>query len=138
MKAVFADTLYWVATVLPGDPWEKPARAALERLGDPHLVTTDEVLVEFLNALSGHPEYRKRAVRMLRVILESPDVTVVEQSRASLLDGVSLYEQRVDKQYSVTDCISMQVMRSRKLTDVLTNDRHFSQEGFTVLIAAEA
>lgn len=34
----------------------------------------------------------------------------------------------------MVDCMSMQVMRNRDLNDVLTNDQHFSQEGFNVLL----
>ena len=32
------------------------------------------------------------------------------------------------------DCISMDTMRQMGLTEVLTNDHHFTQEGFTILI----
>ena len=38
-----------------------------------------------------------------------------------------------DKEYSLTDCISMHVMRSEGLTEVLSNDHHFAQEGFHIL-----
>ncbi len=34
---------------------------------------------------------------------------------------------------SLTDRISMQTMRHQRLRDVLTNDRHFEQEGFRAL-----
>jgi len=44
-----------------------------------------------------------------------------------------LYEQRPDKEYSLTDCISMQVMKAMGITEVLTHDRHFVQEGFIIL-----
>jgi hypothetical protein len=44
-----------------------------------------------------------------------------------------LYIQRPDKGYSLTDCISMQTMRREGLTEALTKDRHFEQEGFQVL-----
>ena len=59
--------------------------------------------------------------------------TVFPQSRASLLDALTLYESRPDKEYSLTDCISMQTMRREGLTEVLTNDHHFTQEGFRIL-----
>jgi predicted nucleic acid-binding protein len=35
-----------------------------------------------------------------------------------------------DNRIFTTDCISMQVMRREGLTEVLTNDHHFTQEGF--------
>ncbi|HMG73540.1 MAG TPA: hypothetical protein VK582_08565 [Pyrinomonadaceae bacterium] len=43
-------------------------------------------------------------------------------------------KERPDKGYSLTDCISMNVMRERGLTDVLTNDPHFRQEGYRPLL----
>jgi uncharacterized protein len=58
---------------------------------------------------------------------------VVSQTRTLFLEGLALYEARLDKEYSLTDCISMQVMRREGLTEVLTNDRHFTQEGFQLL-----
>jgi len=98
------------------------------------LLTTDEVLTEFLAALScGGERFRGQAVKMVRAILDNPNVKVLPQSRDSFLRGVDLYEQRLDKEYSLTDCISMNAMRSECITEVLTNDRHFAQEGFHVL-----
>ena len=49
------------------------------------------------------------------------------------MSGLELYESRLDKHYSLTDCSSMQMMRRLGLTDALTNDRHFTQEGFSIL-----
>ena len=66
-------------------------------------------------------------------ILDDRNVHALPQSRAGLLEGLALYKARPDKGYSLTDCISMQTMRREGLTDVLTNDRHFEQEGFLAL-----
>jgi predicted nucleic acid-binding protein len=60
-------------------------------------------------------------------------VRVIEQSRSSFLSGLDFYQSRPDKGYSLVDCISMQTMRREGLTDALTNDRHFEQEGFRAL-----
>ncbi len=135
MKAVFADSLYWVAIVRPNDQWAASAKSAREELGQVLLVTTDEVLTEFLAALSrGGPGLRRQAVEMVNAILTNPDVHVVPQSREGFLAGLNRYKEREDKNYSLTDCISMNVMESRNIREVLTNDRHFEQEGFVVLI----
>jgi predicted nucleic acid-binding protein len=132
---VFADTLYWVAIARPTDPWSSAARRARAQLPHASLVTTDEVLVEFATALSrGGPAVRRAAAQMVRAILASSDVRVIEQSRAGFERGLSRYEQRVDKSYSLTDCISMNVMESEGIREILTNDHHFEQEGFAVLI----
>jgi predicted nucleic acid-binding protein len=77
---------------------------------------------------------RSQAVKMVQAIMADPNVTVVPQSRASFLEGLGLYARRTDKDYSLVDCSSMEAMRGGDIQEVLTNDGHFSQEGFTVLI----
>jgi predicted nucleic acid-binding protein len=62
------------------------------------------------------------------------NVRVLPQTRLSFDSGFRLYENRIDKKYSLTDCISMEAMRSHDLNKVLTNDHHFEQEGYTILI----
>ncbi len=135
MKTVFADTLYWMALVYPKDQWRQAALGAKERLGPARIVTTDEVLTELLTILRNSGAIlRKQAALMVRKILSNPNVKTVPQSRDSFLKGLSLYEQRQDKQYSLTDCVSMNVMKTELINEVLTNDHHFEQEGFTVLM----
>lgn len=135
MNAAFADTLYWIAVCSPLDAWRASAIKARTGLGEHRIVTTDEVLIEFLNALSrGGPILKRTAVEMVVTILSDESVTVLPQSRGSFEAGVDLYRVRLDKSYSLTDCISMASMRAHGLRDVLTNDHHFAQEGFNVLI----
>ncbi len=71
-------------------------------------------------------------------ILQDPGIRVIPQSRATFLAGLDLYRARPDKGYSLIDCISMHTMRREGLTDVLTNDRHFEQEGFRALFRSLA
>ncbi len=134
MKRVFADSHYWIAIVNPRDQWAEAANSAREQLGEVIIVTTDEVLTEFLAALSKEEHMRRQAAKMVRAILNNPNVKVVPQTRDSFLKGLTLYENRNDKDYSLTDCISINVMRNESLAEVLTNDRHFGQEGYKVLI----
>jgi len=99
------------------------------------MITTDEVLTEFLAALSASGlNLRRQAAKMVRAILSNPRVTVLPQTRETFLRRLELYQKRGDKEYSLTDCTSMNTMRSMSLSEALTNDRHFEQEGFTILI----
>jgi predicted nucleic acid-binding protein len=135
MTAVFADTLYWIAIVRPGDPWQAAALQSRRSVQAEHLVTTDEVLTEFLTALaSGGPVLRRRAAQTVRALLSNRDVTVLPQSRERFLQSLNQYSARLDKGYSLTDCSSMCVMRELSIRRVLTNDEHFRQEGFEILI----
>jgi len=135
MKRVFADTLYWVAIARPGDRWSEPAKRATAAIDPVQIVTTDEVLSKFLTAMSrGGPAIRAAAVQIVRNLLQNPNVIVVPQSRQPFLAALDRYGQSADKEYSLTDCSSMNVMDRFSITDVLTNDRHFEQEGYTILI----
>jgi len=79
MRTVFADTGYWIAVARPGDQWSEAAEAARAAVGQVRLLTTDEVLTEFLAALSaGGPHLRQAAVRMVRAVLQNANVTVCQ------------------------------------------------------------
>ena len=131
MKAVFADTFYWIALADPDDGAHTQALAVAP---DTTIITTDEVLAEYLTFFStARPAVRREVAASVQAILTSPAMRVIPQSRASFLAGLELYIQRPDKRYSLVDCISMQAMRRERLTEVLTNDRHFEQEGFRAL-----
>ena len=135
MKEVFADTLYWVASITPGDLWYAPTLQAVAALGPVNLVTTEEVLVEFLSAYAGRGAYlRQEALKTVQAIFRNVHVTVLPQTHESFMKGLDFYASRTDKAYNLVDCISMRTMRDMGLTEVLTNDHHFTQKGFTVLI----
>jgi uncharacterized protein len=92
-------------------------------------------LVEFLSAYAGRGAYlRQEALRAVRAILDNAHVTVRPQTYKSFMKGLEFYASRADKAYSLVDCISMDTMRQMGLTEMLTNDHHFTQEGFTILI----
>lgn len=136
MSRVFVDASYWIAQFSPRDQWRDVAIAAYDRLRrNTQLVTTEEVLTEFLAHMSNKgAETRRRAVAAVHNILSDPDIQVVHQTHESFIDGLNLYASRFDKGYSLQDCVSMNVMEAEGVSDVLTNDRHFEQEGFTVLM----
>ena len=135
MSDIFADTNYWVALTDPRDQWNERALAASRSLASRRLVTTDEVLTEFLAFFAERGRrFREVSAQTVRAILHDPSASVVAQTHDSFLNALAYYESRPDKGYSLADCVSMTVMRVRGLTDVLTNDEHFRQEGFRTLL----
>jgi len=60
--------------------------------------------------------------------------TIVPSSHELFEQGKRLYSQRLDKDWSLTDCTSLVVMRQLGLSEALTADRHFEQAGFHVLL----
>jgi len=118
-----------------GTSGAKRAVSINTEFSEARLVTTDSVLTELANFFAEYGEVMRRKVALaIRSVLSDEEVEVWSESRQTFLDGLMLYESRSDKAYSLTDCIAMNVMRKRGITDVLTNDTHFTQEGFHVLL----
>jgi uncharacterized protein len=134
LPVVFADTFYWVAVLSPRDPYHARVMAWSRNFGAARLITTDEVLTEVLNWFSGAgPYWRGRAATFVHDLRTGPDVDVLPQTRVDFDAALTLYEARPDKEYSLTDCRSMLALRVLGVTQVLTNDHHFTQEGFTIV-----
>ena len=135
MRRVFADTYYWIALLNDRDQGHAAAKGISQTLQQATLVTTQEVLSEVLTYFCEHGRFvRQTVTAFVRNILNDPGINIRSQSDQSFLDGLALYEARPDKEYSLADCISMLAMRQEGITEVLTNDDHFTQEGFTILL----
>ena len=129
-----------MALLSPRDTSHSQAIAITAKLGKTRIITTDEVLGEVLNFLSdGGLKLRERTVNTIRQLLDADTekVTVLSQSHATFLSGLDLYEQRLDKGYSLTDCISMVTIKQMGISRILTHDHHFIQEGFTILFSSD-
>jgi uncharacterized protein len=67
--------------------------------------------------------------------LEAEDRYEINPITAELLDeGLALYRDRADKEWSLTDCISFVMMKRDAVTDALTADIHFRQAGFKAML----
>ncbi len=132
---IYADTLYWVAVLNPKDQWHQEALETRKLLGDIKIVTTETVLIEVLNYFSEYgAAARKSAADAVRTIIEDEEVEYFPHSSKTFSDALEFYEKRLDKGYSLTDCISMLTMKKSGLREILTRDNHFEQEGFTTLL----
>jgi len=135
MRQVYADTVYWIALASAHDQWHPLAVQAGRTLHGATIITSEEILTEFLAYFSGQGRtIRDGAVRYAERVLSNPGIIVRPQTHQSFLDGFALYKARPDKEYSLTDCISMEAMRQERITEILTHDGHFTQEGFTILL----
>lgn len=130
----FADAFYWIALNNRRDAWHHAVSAWAGTNRDARLVTTEEVLTEVLNWFAaGGKTSRAAASATIRDALANPLTRVLPQTSADFHAALALYEARLDKEYSLTDCRSMVALTSLGISEVLTNDHHFSQEGFGVL-----
>ncbi len=135
MRRIFADTFYWVAVLSPRDQAHTRAVALSKTLQPMQIMTTDEVLTEFLNDFAERGDFQRRAAALMVERMHTDrTMRIIPQTRDGFLAGLRLYRARPDKGYSLTDCVSMEVMRREELTEVLTDDAHFTQEGFVCLL----
>ncbi len=132
MTEVFADTSYSIALLSPSDEAYEKAHSVTVAM-QAKLVTTEWVLAELGNALA---RSRTRAwfIQTLRALHSNPGVIVVKADSDSFNTGAELYASRLDKDWSLTDCISFIVMKERNISQALTGDRHFEQAGLQVLL----
>ena len=77
---------------------------------------------------------RCSVVPFIRHLGQDQKVKIISASPELFERGLQLYEQRPDKDWPLTDCVSFVVMKEEELTDALTGDRHFEQAGFKTLL----
>ena len=133
-KPVFADTLYWVASVNKRDQYHPRARSWAPRLD--RIMTTEAVLVETSASLA-KPPLRSAWLILLERIRTKPKYHVTPFTAPLLARCWAMYATHRDKSWSLTDCLSFVVMADLGLTDALTADDHFRQAGFLPLLQSD-
>jgi predicted nucleic acid-binding protein len=130
----FADTFYWIALTYPRDSWHQRVVSWQRLHPTARLVTPEEVLGEVLTWFAPlGPTWRAVAANVVENVFVNGSVQVLPQTSSDFLAALAFYKVRLDKDYSLVDCRSMAAMKSLRLSEVLTNDHHFTQEGFTIL-----
>src|SRR5262245_42871109 len=132
---ILVDTGFLIALSQPSDSLHSRARAWASRIDEP-LLLTQHVLVEVINHLSRIAD-RSRANLIASVVLTDPGYEVFHVPEEGFEEGWKLHRQRLDKEWSLTDCISFHVMRERNITRALAYDIHFEQAGFEALLRRE-
>ena len=97
------------------------------------LITTSLVLIELADCLSS-ARHRSLAVDLRQQLLRFSLCEIVLATPELETDGWDLYSNRPDKDWGMTDCISMLVAKQRGATRIFTADHHFEQAGFEVLL----
>ena len=132
MNRVFADAFYFVALLNRADQYHAKATAAAGQLHG-EIVTTEWVLTEVADALADSAS-RRSVAPFVRDLARDPKVRIVRAGGDWFERGLQLYEQRPDKDWPLTDCISFAAMKDEGIIEALTGDRHFEQAGFRALL----
>ena len=134
-QAVFADTGYWYALANPDDGLHTIALGFSRRYRSRRMVTSELVLVEFLDSMCRRGAYRRRlAIEMIGRIQGNSNMEIVPMDTELFEDAVKRYGSRLDQRWSLTDCVSFLVMERRGILKALAHDRDFAAAGFRPLL----
>jgi predicted nucleic acid-binding protein len=132
LSDVFLDTVGLLALFNVDDQWHGAADAAYERIkrDGRNFITTSFVFLEAGNA-AARTRVRPLIITVRRQMAEQGRIDF--PSQRDWEHGWSLYEQNFANRAGIVDCISFAVMRRLGLTEVFSNDQHFTAAGFTTL-----
>ena len=117
-------------------PRHDEARELFDAAG-PKLVHS-YVLAELVALAHARGLPRGGTLAFLGRLAEQPDVEAVWVDETLHRNGMSFLANRLDKDYSLADAISFLLMRQYGVTEALTTDHHFEQEGFVRLLGRSA
>ena len=129
----FADTSWWVAWTLPNDARHLEALEVLARVGSgEQVLTTNLVLGETWTFLRRKDSHRTAVGFLDRVaVLESARKLVLHAVTEEQESKAWAWLRRHDeREYSFVDATSFEVMRARRLREVLAFDNDFPAAGF--------
>lgn len=129
---VFVDTGYLLALLNPRDSLHRRAQAWAHVIREP-LLTTEYVMWELINGFS-MPADRPKAHFAVRQIRYARDWQWVPATSELFESGLKLHSNRMDKAWSLTDCISFHIMQRQGIQQALAYDHHFEQAGFDALL----
>jgi len=132
---VFLDASFAIALSSVKDQYHDLAEKLADQIQKEKvkMVTTRAVVLEIGNSLAKR-RYRQAAIKLLESIEDDPNLEIVPASEELYKRAFSLYKERPDKEWGLTDCISFVVMQDYKLNKALTTDEHFRQAGFRAML----
>jgi len=131
LSTVFVDTSGFYGVLDPTDPFHGKARDCFLRARNEswHLLTTNYVVQETWAVIQSRLGWE--AVEAFKDrLLSLCEIVWVDEGLHTL--GEARCRQARERRLSLTDCVSMEVMRRRRVKDFIGEDAHFLREGFRV------
>lgn len=97
-------------------------------------ITHSYVLAEFIPLCLSRGLNRVKTLEFAETIHKNELIEIIWIDEEIHIKAFNLLKDRLDKSYSLCDAVSFIVMRERGVTEALTTDRHFEQEGFVKLL----
>ncbi|HMS39132.1 MAG TPA: PIN domain-containing protein [Pyrinomonadaceae bacterium] len=97
-------------------------------------LTTSYVLAELIPLCQVRKLNRQKTLEFVEMIITNPLIEIIWINENLHNQAFELLKERLDKNYSLCDAVSFIVMRKRGISEALTTDKHFEQEGFIKLL----
>ncbi len=97
-------------------------------------LTHNYVLAELVALCNARGINHHVTLEFVSELANDPNVAIVWVGQEDHRSAIDLLRERPDKAYSLCDAVSFLQMRQRGVTEALTTDHHFDQEGFVRLL----
>lgn len=137
MNAAFLDTAGWIAAIKPDQAYHRESQAAYQNWisGGVPMVTTNLVMAEMQTMLM-RMRGSVTALQFLDQVYADPNHEVVFVDRDIERAAIDRWLRKfAEHDISLTDAVSFEVMRTRRISNVLTLNVHFTTAGFTAIPA---
>ncbi len=129
-RSLFVDTSGWIEVFGKDRPSHKQARDILARAVKElrPIITTNYVITEFIGR--GCKACNLNRLGLLKAvddISKLPRVEIAHIGEKSHAQAITLLRGRLDKEWSLVDATSFNVMYERGIHEALTTDHHFEQ-----------
>jgi predicted nucleic acid-binding protein len=131
---VFVDSSALKANYDVGDDHHKNAVELMRKIASREtditsFVTTDYILDEAVT-LTRFAHSHRKAVELAEATLTSKFMRVIFSDKALFSEAMRVFKQHSDKEWSLTDCVSIATMKQHEIRTAFTFDAHFKQFGF--------
>ncbi len=134
---VFVDSSALKANYDAGDDYHNSAAKLMYKIAAREtdvtsFITTDYVLDEAVT-LTRFAHSHRKAVELADATLASKFMRIVYCDENLFSEGMQIFKQHHDKEWSLTDCVSFATMRKYGLRTAFTFDAHFKQFGLATI-----
>lgn len=137
MDSLFVDTSGWIEIFGKNEPLhDKATKIFAQALkARRRIITTNYIINEYLGTDGKRCHLsREDLLNTVDRIIHSPDIEVVHIGEKSHSIAILFLRKRLDKQWSLVDATSFNLMNERGIREALTTDHHFEQAKFIKLL----
>jgi uncharacterized protein len=136
--SLFVDTSGWIEAFGKDNPYHQKAIGVLAHAVEQHrpIITTNYVMTEFIgNGCKKCRLTREGLFKAVGEITKLRGIEIVHIGPEIHAEEIISLRKWLDKDWSLVDATSFNIMRNRKITEALAKDSHFHEAGFIELLS---